>query len=308
MPKGKRLTTHEFIERAKLIHNGKYDYSSVGYINNVTPVLITCPYHSQFYQRPDKHLIGQGCSRCSLLRRVESRTYTTDVFIKLAREVHGDTYDYSLVNYRTGQTKVDIICPEGHIFSQSPAFHLQGQGCLKCYQSQWNNGTFIQKAKLIHGEKYDYSKVEYINDQAKVQIICPPHGSFRQRASAHLYGQGCPVCRISSGEREIERILQRLRIEYSKQKCFDNCMLRLHLPFDFHFVIGNHTFLVEYDGEQHFGPVSFYGGKKQYELRKRRDSIKTAFAASNGFILIRIPYTQFDNIETILTTEIQKYR
>ena len=120
---------------------------------------------------------------------------TTDDFIKKAREVHGDKYDYSKVNYVKNSTKVCIICPEHGEFWQIPSNHLKGFGCPKCTNNHhYTTEEWIQNAKEVHGDRYDYSKVNYTNRKAKVCIICPEHGEFWQRGGDHLNGQGCPGC------------------------------------------------------------------------------------------------------------------
>ena len=125
---------------------------------------------------------------------------TTESFIEKAKKVHGDKYDYSKVEYKNCKTKVCIICPKHGEFWQEARQHLSGRGCpeckrKKCGSSQKSNiKDFINKAKEVHGNKYDYSKVEYKNSKTKVCIICPEHGEFWQRPYVHLLGQGCPKC------------------------------------------------------------------------------------------------------------------
>lgn len=98
-------------------------------------------------------------------------------FIEKANKVHNHRYDYSKVNYINNREKVCIICPEHGEFWQGPYKHLTGQGCPKCGGTQKSNiDEFILKAKKVHGNKYDYSKVEYVNNKTKVCIICPEHG------------------------------------------------------------------------------------------------------------------------------------
>lgn len=119
----------------------------------------------------------------------------TEKFIKRSREIHGKKYDYSKVEYVNSHTKVCIMCPEHGEFWQTPIEHLNGVGCIKCagtYRS--NTEEFIEKARKIHGDKFDYSKVEYINNKTPVCIICPIHGEFWQRPDAHLHGNGCEKC------------------------------------------------------------------------------------------------------------------
>ena len=126
------MTTEEFIEKAKEIHKNKYDYSKVEYVNTTTPVTIICPIHGEFQQRPTDHLKGYGCKRCAAIKANESRKLTTEEFIRRARKVHGDKYDYSKTNYVNNNTKVTIICPIHGEFYQLPYNHLRGKGCRKC--------------------------------------------------------------------------------------------------------------------------------------------------------------------------------
>ena len=192
----KRLTTSEFIERARKVHGDKYDYSKVEYIDASTKVCIICPKHGDFWQVPSSHLNGIGCKTCSYEKNAAKRTKTTEEFIKEAIRVHGDKYDYSKVVYRGNKTEVCIICPKHGEFWQTPDNHMQGRGCHKCANSgiRLTTEEFIERAKKIHGNKYDYSKVEYINAHTKVTIICPIHGEFKIRPYALLHGQNCPKC------------------------------------------------------------------------------------------------------------------
>lgn len=124
-----------------------------------------------------------------------SNKTTQEEFISKAREVHGDKYDYSKVEYKGNKNKVCIICPEHGEFWQLPSSHLKGAGCPNCSgNKKYTTKEFIEKARKIHGDKYDYSKVEYVNSETKVCIICPEHGEFWQKPARHLMGQGCPNC------------------------------------------------------------------------------------------------------------------
>jgi len=125
------------------------------------------------------------------------------------KKVHGDEYDYSLVDYKGGHTNVKIICTkDGHgVFTQRPSKHFRGQGCPDCgiikrvNSTRKNTEQFIEESKLVHEDEYNYSLVRYVDDSTKVKIICKKdgHGVFTQTPSNHLRGQGCPVCgRIKS--------------------------------------------------------------------------------------------------------------
>ena len=142
---------------------------------------------------------------------------TTENFIKKAIKVHGDKYDYSKVKYVNNRTKVCIIRPEHGEFWQTPSMHLQGQGCRKCYGNEkMSTETFIEKAKKIHGDKYDYSKVVYTGNKNKIEIICKRHGPFLQRPDMHLQGNGCSKCSYEDAVRRPKKEAEQF-IEDAKQ-------------------------------------------------------------------------------------------
>lgn len=128
----KKLNRDEFIERAKKIHGGKYDYSKVEYVTNNIKVCIVCPIHGDFWQTPNSHLNGQGCRKCSNENTSKRCRLSNDEFIEKARKIHGDKYDYSLVDYSRSIDKVKIVCPIHGVFLQKPNYHLDGCGCPKC--------------------------------------------------------------------------------------------------------------------------------------------------------------------------------
>jgi hypothetical protein len=121
------------------------------------------------------------------------------LFIEKAKNIHHNKYDYSLVNYKNNYTKIFIVCPTHGSFLQEPKIHLNGSGCLKCasYIRGGNNLTkeiFIERSKLVHGDKYDYSLVKFINVKTKIDIICPKHGVFQQIPGHHMNGISCSKC------------------------------------------------------------------------------------------------------------------
>lgn len=123
-------------------------------------------------------------------------------FITKAREIHGDKYDYSKVEYVDDKTKVCIIDPEYGEFWQTPANHLKGSGCPKrSGKSVPTKEEWVASARKVHGDKYDYSKVDYVNNRTKVCIICPEHGEFWQKPNDHLKGKGCPKCVVEQNRK-----------------------------------------------------------------------------------------------------------
>lgn len=189
----KKMTTDEFIKRARKIHGDIYSYSKVEYINSETKVCIICPTHGEFWMTPTSHLKGCKCQKCNKNYKLDKES-----FIEKAKAIHGDKYDYSKVEYRGTHEKVCIVCPTHGEFWQAPSDHLQGKGCQKCaFKKRVKKSTteqFIERAREVHGDKYDYSKVNYTKAKCKVEIICKEHGLFSQVANYHLSGNGCPKC------------------------------------------------------------------------------------------------------------------
>lgn len=201
----KKLTTKEFIERASALHNYKYDYSKTEYINSVTKVIIICPEHGEFLQRPNRHLAGDGCPTCGALTAAQKCTHSAEQFIQKAKEIHGEAYDYSKVVYKGSKVPVTLVCPIHGEFNIKPNHHtISKVGCPQCAvlrRSKLRNKSakaeFIPAVTKIHKNKYDYSKVNYVDAITPVIIICPEHGEFLQTPVAHKQGCGCPVCGIA---------------------------------------------------------------------------------------------------------------
>jgi hypothetical protein len=193
----KRVTTADFIERAKTVHGDRYDYSLVEYQGIHEYVTIVCPEHGQFQQSPANHRQGKGCSDCG-----GSKPHTTESYIQAAQAIHGDRYDYSLVEYSSNKAHVTITCRDHGSFSQIAAVHLRGNGCPECGGNRKHSTeSFIEKARAVHGDRYDYSQANYDGAHAPVTITCPDHGPFRQSPTSHFMGKGCPRCgRLAAGD------------------------------------------------------------------------------------------------------------
>lgn len=296
----KKLSTIDFIKRAINVHGDKYDYSNVNYINNRIKVKLNCKIHGIFEQRPTRHLCGDGCPKCNGGVKI----FQED-FIKNAKKIHNNVYEYSLVNYINSKTKIDIICPEHGIFKMKPNHHLLGQGCSEC---DIKNKTltieqFIEKTRKVHGNIYDYSLVDYKYNNIKIKIICREHGIFEQTPHAHLQGRGCPQCKIrSNGELIIRDWLNMNEIKFEVQKSFTNCKNVFPLRYDFY--LPKYNMLIEYDGEPHFKEVAYLGGSDGLKYRQQNDKIKTDYAINCNFNLLRIKYTERNNLSEILKNNI----
>jgi hypothetical protein len=287
-----RMTLDQFIEKAKARHGDKYDYTKVVYSNSSTDVIIGCPIHGDFKQRPANHFNSDGCAKCSKLviseeykkytygefineskklnadrynydlsidtdkkiyatdkfnitckihgifnqqvnlhiagancprcvaiEKNDMNRYTTEEFIRLATEIHGNKYDYSTTKYINTMTKVEIICKKcKKPFSQIPNSHLRGSGCGFCNKGIRNHFEFIEKAQSIHGDKYDYTKTKYISSADKVIITCAlTKRDFYQLPTNHLkIDRGCPCCVIKRQSKGQQQWLRYLSISRPK--------------------------------------------------------------------------------------------
>ena len=185
----------KFIEKSQKTHGNKYDYSKVEYINSETKVCIICPEHGEFWQTPAAHVRGRSCPKCANNSR-GNKTVTIESLIKKFNLTHNGKYSYEKTDYVNANTKICVTCPIHGDFYILPFNHLRGQGCPKCKGRNLTQDELIYKFKEVHGDKYDYSKVNFSKIKEKVCIICPTHGEFWKTPQKHLSGQGCPKCGI----------------------------------------------------------------------------------------------------------------
>ena len=216
-----------------------------------------------------------------------SKKKTTEQFIEEAKEIHGDKYDYSKVEYANNKTKVCIICPIHGEFWQRPDKHLSRRdGCEKCgilLRTQNNSSTteeFIEKARNIHRNRYDYSKVEYTKSSEKICIICPEHGEFWQIANDHIRWCGCPICKQSNLEKEIMNKLEDEKIPYICQ-CNNKTFSWLgRQTLDFYLPL--QKIAIECQGRQHFEPIDYFGGEYEFSKCIKRDMKKKKLCDNNN--------------------------
>lgn len=303
------MTTEEFIEKARKVHGDKYDYSKAKYKNGHEKVVIVCPKHGEFKQKPNSHLTGQGCPKCFYERQGiiarDRNLFTRDKFIEKARKTHGDKYDYSKVAYFDSLTKVVIVCPKHGEFKQSPSNHLAGHGCPKCSsektaeQNTFTTQEFIERVRKVHGDKYDYSKVIYLKAKKKVCIICPEHGEFLQTPDSHLRGAGCPKCNKSHLERFVSDYLEKEKIEFEEQKEFDWLIKSKKMPLDFY--LPGYNMAIECQGEQHFKKYRFEKDNTELQKRQNNDALKKKLCEEHN---VKIEYVKYDDDVEKLLTEI----
>lgn len=289
----KKSTKEEFISKSRIIHGDKYNYDKSIYINTKTKLIITCPKHGDFLQRPEVHYLDKcGCPSCDPTNILGNKK-----FIEKSKLIHGEKYDYSKVNYEKNNIKVEIICQYHGSYFQQPGAHLRGQGCPDCCGNKKSTTEeFISKSNKKHHNLYDYSLVNYLTKRDKVKIICKEHGVFEQKAYVHLQGHGCPICSNSKLEIYLRNKLKNMNISFFQNYKFDDCRNILPLPFDFY--IPSRNLLIECDGVQHFVAVDYFGGENRLEYQMKNDSIKNDYCKDFDIDLKRVK--SYREIEDLL--------
>jgi len=291
-------TQEEALNEVKEAHKGKnYTYELFEYKNNKTKCFVTCHEkdilgreHGPFDMRYDHLSHGHGCPKCA------HRYLTTEEVVEMAKQIHGDKYDYSLLEYHNDNSeKLPIICHEKDedgiehgIFSPVWSSHLQGVGCPKCNGGiKHDRETFIKNAMKAHNGFYSYDKFVYIDAKTPGIITCPKHGDFPQTPDAHVNRtQGCPKCKSSKLE-----IIVRYYLE--KNNIFSEEQVEIGLgkqTIDFH--LPKYGVYIECQGEQHYVPTKFDPNEtddeavENFEKRKKLDADKYNACINNGEKLV----------------------
>lgn len=278
------------------------------YINNKTKVLIKHNICNHEYEvTPSNLLRGKRCPKC-----YGTPQKTTNQFIEEVYNLVGDEY-IVIGEYITAETKIDILHKKcGHQFSMVPRNFLSGQRCPRCAGNKKKTHEEFLK------EVYDLVKDEYIvmesykNTNSKIKMMHRSCNTIFEVTPKHfLKGQRCPRCSCSKGEQKIIELLEKYNINYIHQFSYDDCIYKQKLKFDFAIFDNeneNLKFLCEFDGEQHFRPVDYFGGKEGFYESKKRDNIKNKYVLDNNISLIRIPYWKYDNIHKILIKKLYRLK
>lgn len=203
-----RKTQYELISESKNRFPRLFDYSNVIYQNANTPVIFVCILHNiQFPQKFNNHLLGKsGCPICKkIIKQLRDLEIRKQKFLNKAILIHNNEFDYSKMNFINNNTKIEIICKEGHHFFDTPKQHndtrkhKNGYGCNICstHISKYTAKSYIKKANEVHNNKYDYSLITnetFKNLKDIVYIKCPEHTVFPKNAGSHVYGYGCNEC------------------------------------------------------------------------------------------------------------------
>ena len=308
----KRKTTQQFIEEAKKIHGDKYDYSKVEYKNNHTKVCIICPEHGEFWKTPTNHLKGEECTFCSNEKFSIKIRDTKEEFINKCKNRYGNKYCYDKVEYIDSYTPVTIICPIHGNFKVKPNDFLQGIECKTCKKENFIKNKrisfeeFVKRAKEIHGDKYLYHEEDYTELCSKTRITCPIHGDFWQLAMNHISKtnhRGCPTCKESKLEKHVRNFLMKNNIKFiSQYKCDFSKNGKGYMALDFYLTKWN--IAIECQGEQHFKPISTFGGENGFKLTHERDKRKKALCKDNNIKIYY--YTELKDYDTFLGEKLYK--
>lgn len=242
----KTLSTEQFILKARKVHGDFFNYDHVKYRGCHEKITITCPFHGDFETTPVLHLKGCRCPKCMKVKP----QMNTKQFIEAAKQVHGDRYDYSKVVYEKSIRKVEIICRHHGSFFVTPNNHLSKRvGCPTCALNRRKNtlDRFIEKARSVHGDKYDYSKVEYKDRSTRVQLICPEHGPFWITPEAHINRiSGCPKCsmkKVMNGESVEDFLGRHVEVIPHDRTVLDGDELDFYIP--------SRNLAIEFDSLRH---------------------------------------------------------
>jgi len=282
------MTKEEFLHRARNTHGYKYEYIDIN--NRLTlKDKIMVKYNDVIYnQNVNKHLSG----RCP---EKETPKKTTMQFIEESKKIWGDRFDYKYSCYNGAHKKVKLFDNiRGVFIEQIASSHLRG------YESKYlTNEEFIERSKLVSDFLLSYEECSYKNTTFKVKLRCVIHGKFEINPVLHLSsGLGCRECDEFTFNRNTINFLDNYNILYYRQHKFEYCRNIFQLPFDFY--IPSKRTAIEFDGIQHFQPVTHFGGVESFERLKINDKIKEDYCEENYINLIRIRYDQIDDIYKIL--------
>lgn len=306
----KKLTNEEVVQRCKDVHGDKFDYSLVSFTraeSKITIICNTCNFKFEIILY--NFLRIKRCRRCANVHIKKLKTKSLESFLIKQKQVHGDLYTY-ISGYEHRRSRVLIKCNKCNtIFEQIARSHIDNKyGCAKCAYKQksidktYPIDKFEEECKIIHNNRYDYFQ-DYTGCRQKIKIKCKKClRLFYQQAALHkLQECGCPHCKMSHGELTILNWLEKNKIKFKTQKTFPDCKNIARLKFDFY--LPSYNTCIEYDGEQHYYAFDSFGGQQRLDLIRKRDEIKNDYCIKNNIKLIRIPYTEYKNIESILDEE-----
>ena len=297
-----------FKERANLIHGNQYDYIKTAYTKYTSKMEMVCKDHGSFFQTPHSHIsMFAGCPKCGYIKTSKANSKEWDVVLEMFKSVHGSRYEYKKDSFINATKKINIRCKRHGVFKQKPYQHYGGSGCPKCGVEEVHEGLkldfnqFKERSNKVHRNKYDYRISNYIDIHTPIEILCKKHGEFFQVPRDHYRGSGCPKCNSSKGEAKIRTILKANKIEFIEQKKFKALKHKAYLRCDFY--LPKLNTVIEFNGLQHYEPVSIFGGYEGLKATQQRDKVKYKFLKDKGVNLIIVRYDS-QNIEEEITSKI----
>lgn len=310
--RGKRKSYEQFRSEVKSSTNDEYDVLPP-YKNNKTKVEfihLKCNHH--FVMKPNSFLSGQRCPKCAKGHRVKLRTMTNSEFLNRVKQRWGDEYTV-LSTYKNSDTPVKVKHNRcGNVYMTRPADFLRGHGCLKCSYADRSSKIGINQRTPLSKVKESIKNIlginyvvltkdnEYKGNRQHIKIkhlVCGTVYDVRY-SDIQSHHTGCPYCALRKKSSYGERLIRSLLINsfcYSDGSDFiygyiiPDLKYKNNLHFDFW--LPNKRVAIEYDGEQHYKPISFWGGIESYKILLHRDQLKNTYCINNNITLIRIPYT-----------------
>lgn len=270
---------------------------STEYYRTRDKLKMECPKGHIVERRFDHFKNTHTCPKCSgnaKLTYDEVKNYTESQGYKLISD-----------SYKNNSTKLIVECPKHGVFKIRFNDLKNGQRCPKCgieHRADIARNDYEYVKEYIESYGYKLLSSKYINNSEKLKIQCNKGHVFYMKFNNFKTGNRCPICEQSSGESEINKFLENNSFNFISQYRFKDCKFKYALPFDFY--LPNYNCCIEFDGEQHYEIVKHFGGLNGFIERKIRDTIKTEYCKNNNIKLIRIPYWEINNIETILTKEL----
>lgn len=260
------------------------------YINNKTKILCKCKLDGfEWYAYPDNLLHGHGCPKCSVLKAQNDKTKTHNDYVQALEKINPNIL--VLDEYIRNDVPILHKCKiDNYEWMTIPSNILRGAQCPRCVnREKYTTDSFKEKMSKINNNIIILG--EYVHSKIKILCKCKIDGyEWKATPTNLIYGRGCPMCNESHGEKAISLYLTDNKIDFIPQYTFLDCKRIKLLPFDFY--LKDYNACIEYDGEQHFRPIDYFGGKNGFEQRKINDSIKTRYCNDNNIPLLRIRYDQ----------------
>ena len=218
-----------------------------------------------------------------------------------------EKFEYKLLGVE--EKYIILQCEKNHkpYKTEFRAFKNHNSRCPYCYEERRGEETkhsYEYVREYIEKFEYKLLSTKYKNENDKLLIQCPKGHIYKTNFRNFKHKDNrCPICKESKGERKISYVLDKLNIKYEPQYKFKNCKHKQMLPFDFY--LSKYNICIEYQGQQHYEKIEYFGGEKKFNIQKERDEIKRNYCKDNNIRLIEIPYWEYDNIEEILKRELE---